>query len=94
MPNPIKLPDKFKDAIGAMPEYSYGVQRIVVTLDDGKKVWDVFVAGDNEIVRVGTKAEVPFDPAELSRFIANDLTSTNIKNEIIKHTLRIKHEIH
>jgi hypothetical protein len=61
MPPP-KLPDKFKDSIVAMPEYSYGVQRVVVTLEDGKKVWDVFVAGDNEIVKVGITTEVPFDP--------------------------------
>jgi len=62
MPTPIRLPDKFKDAIVAMPEYSYGVQRVVVTLDDGKKIWDVFVAGDNEIVKVGVSTEVLFDP--------------------------------
>jgi hypothetical protein len=62
MPTPIKLPDEFKDAIVAMPEYSYGVQRVVVTLDDGKRIWDVFVAGDNEIVKVGVSTEVTFDP--------------------------------
>ncbi len=62
MPTPIKLPDKFKDAIVAMPEYSYGVQRVVVTLDDGKRIWDVFVAGDNVIVKVGISTVVPFDP--------------------------------
>jgi len=59
---PVKLPDKFKDFIDAMPEYSYGVQRVVVTLDDGKKIWDVFVAADNEIVKVGISTEVSFDP--------------------------------
>ena len=62
MPIPIKLPDKFRDAIVAMPEYSYGVQRVVITLDDGTKIWDVFVAGDNEIIKVGISKEVPFDP--------------------------------
>ena len=62
MPTPIKLPDKFEEAIVAMPEYSYGVQRVVVTLDNGKEIWDVFVAAGNEIVKVGTSAEVPFDP--------------------------------
>jgi hypothetical protein len=59
------LPDKFKDAIAAMPEYSYGAQRIVVTLDDGTEIWDVFVAGDNEIVKVGMSTDVPFDPGRV-----------------------------
>jgi len=65
MPTPIKLPERFKDAIVAMPEYSYGVQRVVVTLDDGKRIWDVFIAGDNEIVKVGISTEVPFDPTRV-----------------------------
>jgi hypothetical protein len=59
---PAILPAKFKDALYAMPEYSYGVQRVVVTLDDGTKLWDVFVAGDNEIVKVESSTEVSFDP--------------------------------
>jgi hypothetical protein len=62
MTKPIKLPAKFEDAIAAMPEYSYGAHRVVVTLDDGTKVWDVFVAAYNEIVKVGTSTEIPFDP--------------------------------
>lgn len=61
MKAPVKLPDKFKDIVAAMPEYSYGVQRVVVTLDNGEKIWDVFVAGDNEIVKVGTSTDVLFD---------------------------------
>ena len=59
------MPERFRDIVAAMPEYSYGVQRIVVTLDDGMKVRDVFVAGDNEIVKVGTHREVPFDPQRI-----------------------------
>jgi hypothetical protein len=58
----IKLPDRFEDAIAAMPEYSYGAHRVIVTLDDGTKVWDVFVAAYNEIVKVGVSTKVPFDP--------------------------------
>jgi hypothetical protein len=62
MPTPIKLPEKYEDAIAAMPEYSFGAHRVVVTLDDGTRVWDVFVAANNEIVKVGISTEVPFDP--------------------------------
>ena len=65
MVNPLKLPERFKDAIAAMPAFSYGVQRVVVTLEDRKKMWDVFVAGDNEIVKVGISTEVPFEPSRV-----------------------------
>jgi hypothetical protein len=48
-----------------MPEYSYGVNRLVVTLDDGTTVSDVFVAWAKEIVKVGTNAHIPFDPTRI-----------------------------
>ena len=48
-----------------MPEYSYGVIRVVVTLDDGTKYYDVFIAWAKEIVKVGTSEQVPFDPARI-----------------------------
>lgn len=48
-----------------MPESSYGVTRIRVTLDDGSRFDDVFVAWGSEIVKVGTSEEIPFDPAKI-----------------------------
>ncbi len=48
-----------------MPESSYGVTRIRVTLDDGSQFSDVFVAWGSEIVKVGTSKEIPFDPAKI-----------------------------
>ena len=60
-----QLPDKFVDIVAAMPEYRYGVNRIIVTLDDGTRVWDVFVAGEGEIVKVGANREIPFDPSRV-----------------------------
>jgi hypothetical protein len=50
-----------------MPEYRYGVTRIRVTLDDGLRFSDVFVAWGSEIVKVGTSEEIPFD---LSKIVA------------------------
>jgi hypothetical protein len=37
-----------------MHEYSYGVNRGVVTLDDGTKIHDVFIGWVRVIVKVGT----------------------------------------
>ncbi len=56
------IPVRFRDQIAAMPECSYGVTRIVVTLDDGSRISDVFVAWSEEIVKVGTSLTVTFDP--------------------------------
>ncbi len=59
------IPEKFQDKVNAMPESSYGVTRIRVTLDDGSHFDDVFVAWGSEIVKVGTCEESPFDPARI-----------------------------
>lgn len=59
------IPEKFRDKVNAMPESGYGVTRICVTLDDGSKFDNVFVAWGSEIVKVGTSEEIPFDPARI-----------------------------
>ena len=59
------IPDKFHDEVSAMPEYRYGVTRIRVSLDDGLRFSDVFVAWGSEIVKVGTSEESPFDPSKI-----------------------------
>src|SRR5947208_1023377 len=42
-----------------MPEFSYGVTRIRVTLDDGSRFNDVFVAWGSEIVRWARARKFP-----------------------------------
>lgn len=59
------IPEKFQDKVNAMPESSYGATRIRVTLDDGSKFDDVFVAWGSEIVKVGASEKIPFDPARI-----------------------------
>ena len=59
------IPEKFQDKVNAMPESSYGVTRVRVTLDDGSKFAEVFVAWGSEIVKVGTSADIPFDPSRI-----------------------------
>ena len=61
----IELPLKFEQQVLEFPEYSYGVTRVVVTLDDGNECRDVFIAWGKEIVRVGSSKEVPFDPSRI-----------------------------
>lgn len=62
--------DAIKDQIAEMPEYSYGVNRITVKLDDGTSYDEVYVAWGEEIVKVGDSKTVPFDPARVVK-VAN-----------------------
>lgn len=59
------VPDKFHDKVMAIGEYSYGLTRMRVTLDDGSHFSDVFVAWGSEIVKVGTSEDIPFDPSRI-----------------------------
>ena len=59
------IPEHLQGKVNAMPESSYGVTRIGVTLDDGSRFEDVFVAWGSEIVKVGTSEEIPFDPTKI-----------------------------
>ena len=59
------IPALLQEKVNAMPESSYGVTRIRVTLEDGSRFDDVFVAWGSEIVKVGTSEEIPFDPAKI-----------------------------
>ncbi len=68
MTNPSRaIPEQFRDQIAAMPECSYGVNRVTVTLDDGTRYNDVFVAWGEEIVKVGTSEIIPFDPTRITK---------------------------
>jgi hypothetical protein len=60
-----EIPKHLQDMVSGMPEYSYGVNRVVVTLDDGTKFYDVFIAWAKEIVKVGTSEQTPFDPSRI-----------------------------
>jgi hypothetical protein len=64
-----ELPNRLQDKTALMPEYSYGVTKIRVTLDDGSRLYDMFIAWGNEIAKVGTGEVIPFDS---SRIVAID----------------------
>jgi len=55
-----ELPKRFWDTVAAMPESAQGVRKVVVSLEDGSRVYDVVVAGGREIVRVGSERDIPF----------------------------------
>jgi len=59
------IPEQFHDQIAAMPECGYGVSRVTVTLDDGTRYGDVFIAWGEEIVKVGISETIPFDPMRI-----------------------------
>jgi hypothetical protein len=59
------IPEHLREKVNSMPEFSYGVARVRVTLDDGSQWSDVFVAWGGEIVKVGTSEEIPFDPSRI-----------------------------
>jgi len=61
----MEIPSQFEDLILQMPECSYGVTHVKVTLDDGTTISDVYVAWGKEIVKVGVSETVPFDPAKI-----------------------------
>ena len=60
-----EIPERLQEKVNAMPECSYGVARIHVTLDDGSQYRDVYVAWGSEIVRVGVDEHIPFDPSRI-----------------------------
>lgn len=59
------LPEHIQEKLATMPEYRQGVHRVVVTLDDGAEIHDVFVAWGSEVVRVGENDEISFDPGRV-----------------------------
>ena len=65
MPASRLLPERLRGKILEMPEYSYGVTRVIVILDDGSQVSDVYVSWDLQVVKVGGSQQLTFDPARV-----------------------------
>ncbi|MEA3302166.1 MAG: hypothetical protein U9Q75_02720 [Pseudomonadota bacterium] len=63
------LPDMIKEKIAEMPEYSYGVNKVIVELDDGRKYDEVFVGWGEKIIKVGTNLIIPFDPSRVVKVV-------------------------
>ena len=66
MPSPQnQLPITIQEPLAHLPEHSYGAVRVTVVLDDGSSISDVYVAWGSEVVRVGDRADIPFDPSRV-----------------------------
>jgi hypothetical protein len=56
----VEIPQHLRDAVNAMPEHSYGVTRVVITLNDGREIPDVRIGWGIDVLKVGNSAEIPF----------------------------------
>jgi hypothetical protein len=60
-----EIPSHLQARVLEFPEYSQGVNRIIVLLADGREFEDVFVAWGAEIIKVEGFDELPFDPDQI-----------------------------
>lgn len=60
-----RLPESVREKLAQIPEYRMGAHKVAVRLRDGRIIEDVVVAWEAEIVSVGGRAEVPFDPEQV-----------------------------
>jgi hypothetical protein len=72
-----QLPAPFRDMVASFPESSMGTSRIKLALSNGQRVYDVFVAGDGIIVKIGNKM---IEKMEDLKFSPSDIT--NVTSEI------------
>ena len=59
------LPELIQEKIATFPEYSYGAHKVTLTLKDGKEIREVYIAGNDEIIRVGKNGPIQFDPSDV-----------------------------
>lgn len=55
------LPKAMQIKLRQLPEYSYGIKRVDLVIEDGTKYKDVYIAWNKEIVLVSNFKSVPFD---------------------------------
>jgi hypothetical protein len=56
-----RLPDSIRDKLLPLPESGYGYQVVTVYLDDGQRIPNVFAAGGDTVVKVGSHLGPTFD---------------------------------
>jgi hypothetical protein len=67
-----KLPRHIAEKVMQMPESSYGANKVRVTLKDGREYSSVFVAWGEEVVKLGSSTDIPFDADDIIE-LENDL---------------------
>ena len=63
--NVSKIPEEIQEKVNSFPESSYGAHRVTVVMDDGTEYQQVYIAGCDEIIRVGESQQIPFDPRRI-----------------------------
>lgn len=66
------LSESIQEKIATFPEYSYGAHKVILILKDGTEIREVYVAGNDEIVRVGESTRIQFDISDV----------VDVKNEV------------
>lgn len=66
------LPESIQKKIATFPEYSYGAHKVTLILKDGTEILEVYVAGNDEIIRVGKMDQIQFDVSDVA----------DVKNEV------------
>jgi len=59
------LPEAIQEKLRQFPDFSYGVKRIAVALDDGTTYKGVYVAWVTDVLAVEGQRGVPFDPSRV-----------------------------
>jgi len=67
-----RLPAFLKEKVLSLPEYRQGAHKVRVTLKNGTKYSSVFIAWGDEIVKVGSSVNVPFNVDDIVE-VENDL---------------------
>ena len=51
----MELPEQLQEKTNAMPESSYGANKVTLVLKDGRRIQHVFLAWGSKIVKIETK---------------------------------------
>jgi hypothetical protein len=61
----VEIPQHLRSAVNEMPEHSYGVTRVVITLKDGREIPDVRIGWGVDVLKIGNSAEIPFSTEDV-----------------------------
>lgn len=59
------LPKQISEKVARLPEYKMGTHKVTLRLKDGRVLKDVIIAWEKEIVSIGGKQEIIFNPEDI-----------------------------
>ena len=71
----LQIPERFRARVAGFPESSMGAHRIKIDLSDGRRIYEVYVAGNGDIAKIGDKPietmeDLGFDPSDITEVIS------------------------